>query len=220
MTIMISLAFPPGLVLIFAGLLLPLMPGLARQAVCLAAPILTLIVVWTIPDGPQMTMTYLGMELVPVQADKLTRVFATIFSIMGFAGCLFALWQERVAELAAALVYAGAAICVTFAGDVITLFVFWEVMAIASTLVIAMGPKAGGSALRYAVIHFFGGVLLMVGVAGHVFQTGSTAFGPMEATTWAHWCILGAILLNAGAPPLAAWLPDAYPAASWSGMVF
>ena len=32
--------------------------------------------------------------------------------------------------------------------------------------------------------------------------------------------ILAGFLINAGAPPLSAWLPDAYPQASWSGMVF
>jgi multicomponent Na+:H+ antiporter subunit D len=32
--------------------------------------------------------------------------------------------------------------------------------------------------------------------------------------------ILAAFLVNAGAWPLSAWLPDAYPEASWSGMVF
>ena len=30
----------------------------------------------------------------------------------------------------------------------------------------------------------------------------------------------GRLPVNAGAPPLSAWLPDAYPEASWSGMVF
>ena len=34
------------------------------------------------------------------------------------------------------------------------------------------------------------------------------------------WLILAGFLVNAGAPPLSAWLPDAYPESSWSGMVF
>lgn len=217
---MIDIAFPPALIMILAGLALPVLPILVRYAVLLAAPLLTLAAVWMVPDGPQMTLSYLGMELVPVQADKLTRVFATIFSIMGFGGALFALRQERIAELAAAFVYAGSAIGVTFAGDVVTLFVFWEIMAIASTMVVAMGPNAKGSALRYAVIHFLGGVILMIGVAGHVVTTGSVAFGEIGTPGWPQWLILAAVLINAGAPPLAAWLPDAYPAASWSGTVF
>ena len=55
---------------------------------------------------------------------------------MAFAGGLFALNQSRVTELAAAFCYAGSAIGVAFAGDLLTVFIFWELMAIASTLVV------------------------------------------------------------------------------------
>ena len=79
-------------------------------------------------------------------------------------------------ELAAAFCYAGSAIGVVFAGDLITLFVFWELMAIASTLVVwSAGPSARGAGLRYAAIHLLGGVLLMAGIAGEVAATGSLA---------------------------------------------
>ena len=42
----------------------------------------------------------------------------------------------------------------------------------------------------------------------------------MNADSVAHWLILAGFLVNAGAPPLSAWLPDAYPEGSWSGTVF
>ncbi|MEM7669842.1 MAG: proton-conducting transporter membrane subunit, partial [Pseudomonadota bacterium] len=217
---MTDLVFHPGLILIIAGLALPALPKAIRDAALLLMPLLALAAVWQIGDGPQVTATYLGMDLVPLRGDALSRLFATIFCIMAFAGALFALNQRRIAELSAAFVYAGGAVSVAFAGDLITLFIFWEIMAIASTLVVAMGPNAKGAYLRYAVIHFLGGVILMIGITGHIFQTGSTEFSAMEANSWASWAILAAILINAGAPPLAAWLPDAYPASSWSGMVF
>lgn len=217
---MTEFIFHPGLILIIAGLALPALPKALRDAVLLVAPLLALAATWQVGDGPQITATYLGMDLIPVQGDALSRLFATIFCIMAFAGALFALNQNRIAELSAALVYAGGAVSVAFAGDLITLFIFWETMAIASTLIVAMGANAQGAYLRYGVIHFLGGVILMIGIAGHVFETGSTAFTGMEANNWATWAILAAILINAGAPPLAAWLPDAYPASSWSGMVF
>ncbi|MGH8709347.1 MAG: proton-conducting transporter membrane subunit, partial [Burkholderiales bacterium] len=53
-----------------------------------------------------------------------------------------------------------------------------------------------------------------------VAATGSTGFERMALDSPAHWLILAGFLVNAGAPPLSAWLPDAYPEASWSGMVF
>ena len=82
------------------------------------------------------------------------------------------------------------------------------------------GEKAFGAGMRYVSIHLLGGVLLMIGVIGEVAATGSVEFTAMQPDTVARWFILAGFLINAGAPPLSAWLPDAYPAASWSGMVF
>jgi multicomponent Na+:H+ antiporter subunit D len=95
-------------------------------------------------------------------------------------------------------------------------------MAIGSTLVIwsAATPSAYAASMRYLMVHLFGGMLFLVGAAAHVLETGSAAFGPMQLDGAARALILAAFLLNAGAWPLSAWLPDAYPEASWSGMVF
>ena len=219
---MTSLALHPGLVLIIAALLLAPLRGAARASVALAAPLAALYLAWQMPDGAVASVRFLDFELVPLAGDKLSRLFAAIFAIMAFGGALFALNQKRPLELAAALLYAGAAIGVALAGDLITLFVFWELMAIGSTLVIwsAESRSTYRAGVRYLMIHLLGGVLLMAGIAGHVADTGSIAFQRLAADSVAHWLILAGFLLNAGAPPLSAWLPDAYPEASWSGMVF
>ena len=122
----------------------------------------------------------------------------------------------------AAFFYAGSAVGVTLAGDLVTLFVFWEMMAIGSTLVIwSAGTRAAYAAsLRYAMIHLLGGVVLFAGVVGTIAATGETAFSAMATDSIAHWLVLIGFLVNAGAPPLSAWLPDAYPEGSWSGTVF
>jgi multicomponent Na+:H+ antiporter subunit D len=216
-----AVVFPPGLVLVAAGLALTGVRGLLREAIMLAAPLVVLALVWSLPDGTSLAFDWMGLGIEPLRVDGLSRLFATIFAIMTFAGGLFALRQERWNELAAAYVYAGAAIGVVLAGDLITVFVFWEVMAIASTIVIwSSGASARPAGFRYVVMHLFGGVLLMAGIAAHVADTGSVAFTAMQTDSIAHWLILAGFLLNAGAPPLSAWLPDAYPEASWSGTVF
>lgn len=212
---------PPGLVLMVAGLALLGLRGNARNAVLLAAPALLLLWVWLLPEGTGRSFEWLGLELNPVRVDALSRLFATVFGIVTLAGGIFAIRQQRTVELASALIYAGASIGVIFAGDLITVFVFWEIMALASTLVVLSGGRgARAAAQRYIVIHLFGGVLLMAGIAGYVGATGSTAFNLMDGDSPARWLILAGFLLNAGAPPLSSWLPDAYPRASWSGTVF
>jgi multicomponent Na+:H+ antiporter subunit D len=218
---MTASAVPPALALIVGGLLLPLASVRLRPALLLGAPLLALYLIWQVPDGIAVRELYLGYDLVIVKGDTLSRLFATVFAIMALAGALFALNQQRVAELAAAFCYAGSAIGVTFAGDWLTVFIFWELMAIASTLVVwSAGPSAYGAGLRYAAIHLLGGVLLMAGIVGEVAATGSTTFGKLALDSVPRWLILSGFLLNAGAWPLSAWLADAYPESSWSGMVF
>ncbi len=217
-----SLAIPPGVLLILGGLLLPLIPGRTRHAWILALPLATLWLVWQVPDGVAMGMSLMEYKLELVEGGKLNRLFATVFSIMAFAGGLYAMYQSRTLELAAAFVYAGSAIGVAFAGDLITLFVFWEMMAIGSSLVLwsAGSDSAYRAAMRYLMVHLAGGVVLMIGIVGYIAETGSIDFVAMKPESFATWMILAGFLINAGAPPLSAWLPDAYPEASPGGMVF
>lgn len=211
----------PGAWLAVAGIAAFFLRGRARQALLLAAPLVALALLWTTPEGVHGRWEFLGHDLTLVRVDRLSRLFATIFAIMAFAGALFAMRQESRLEVPAALLYAGAAIGAVLAGDLITLFVFWEVMAVGSTLVLwSAGPRAFPASRRYLAMHLLGGMLLMAGTAGHVAATGSVAFEAMRPDTLAKALILAGFLLNAGAPPLSAWLPDAYPEASWSGMVF
>jgi multicomponent Na+:H+ antiporter subunit D len=217
---MTSLLLHPGLLLVAGGLLVAVLRGRTRAAVILLLPLLALWLVWQAPDpAAAATVQFLEHTLRPLAPDSLSRLFATIFAIMAFGGGLFALNQPSRLEVPAAFVYAGSAIGAAMAGDLLTLFVFWELMAIGSTLVLWSGGASRAS-FRYLMVHLFGGVLLMAGIAGHVAETGSVEFLRMTLDTPWHWLMLAGFLVNAGAPPLSAWLPDAYPEASWSGMVF
>ncbi|HET7276219.1 MAG TPA: Na(+)/H(+) antiporter subunit D [Longimicrobiaceae bacterium] len=214
--------FPPGLILLFGAFLLPFIRGRGRDALVLILPLLTLAAIWMVPDGASVSAQFLDYTLTPVRATPVGRLFATVFAIMAFAGGLYALRQARVMEMVAAFAYAGSAIGVTFAGDLITLFVFWELMSVGSTVVLWSAGTRGAyrASMRYLMVHLMGGVLLMFGIIGHIGATGSVAFEPMQADSLANWLILIGFLINAGAPPLSAWVADAYPEASPSGAVF
>lgn len=234
--------FPPGLILVLGALLLPFASGVVRSALALLLPLATLVAVWLVPDNAHVTVPFMGdMEMTILQWNPPTRVFATIFSLMAFGGALFSLNQNRKVELPAAFVYAGSAVCVTFAGDMLSLFIFWEMMAVGSTIVVWSGntEASGRAGLRYAAVHFVGGAVLMAGILAHVFalkaggvenplELGYYAFGPggFDALSFggvgdvAPWLILIGILINAATPPFGSWLADAYPEASESGTVF
>ena len=217
-----SLLVHPALLLLAAAFVIPLLRGSARNLAILLSPLLAMVALWLLPEGQLWQVDWLDYSLAPLVVDKLSRLFATIFILMAFAGGLFALRQESRLEVPAAFLYAGSAIGVVLAGDLVTVFVFWEAMAIGSTLVIwsANTRLAWSASLRYAMIHLAGGVILFAGVTGHLLTTGDASFTRMQPDSIAHWLILAGFLINAGAPPLSAWLSDAYPEASWSGMVF
>lgn len=212
----------PGLLLIAGSLLVPFARGWIRSAWVMLLPLLALYIVWHLPTGLGAQWPFMDYTLTFVLADNLSRLFAIAFALMAFAGMLFCCQQARTLELMAALVYAGSALGAVLAGDLITLFVFWELMAIGSTLVIWSNrtETAWRASLRYLQVHLFGGVLLMAGIAGHIQATGSIDLVVMSPDTLAGGLILAGFLINAAAWPLSAWVPDAYPASSFSGMIF
>lgn len=212
----------PGLLLIAGAALVPFARGWARSALVMLLPLGALYIVWQLPTGLGAQWPFLDYTLTFLLADNLSRLFALVFAFITFAGMLFCCQQTRSLELMAALVYAGSALGAVLAGDLITLFIFWELMAVGSTLVIwsHSTPSAWRAGMRYLQIHLLGGVLLMAGIAGHIEATGSISLAVIPLDTTSGWLIFAGFLVNAAAWPLSAWVADAYPEASFSGMIF
>ncbi|MCC7082300.1 MAG: Na(+)/H(+) antiporter subunit D [Burkholderiales bacterium] len=219
---MTELIFHPGLLLAAAAPLIAWLRGPARTAAIVAAPLAAMILLWRLPQGVLWRGQFLDYAVAPLQLDAAARLFGLVFALMALGGGMFALRQPNRLEIPAAYLYAGSAIGVVLAGDLITLFVFWELMAVGSTLVIwaAATHASYRASIRYLMIHLLGGAVLFAGITGHVAQTGSTLFTALTLDSAAHWLIFAGFLVNAAAPPLSAWLSDAYPEASWSGTVF
>ena len=215
-------AVPPALVLLLGALLVGPVRGVARSAIVLLAPLVTLWLVWRVPDGVILEFAFLDYRIEPLEGSPVRRLFAMVFALMALVGGLFAYRQAKWFELAAAHAYAAGAIGVCFAGDLITLFLFWEVMALFSTVVVWCGgnPDARAAGIRYAIMHLLGGVILKVGIEGVAVHTGSIDVQPMLVTNFDTAMILIGILINAAAPPVSAWLSDAYPESSPTGSVF
>ena len=212
----------PAVIMIAAALLIAVTRGHLRTAVILIAPLITLWAVWQVQDGVAATIGFLDYQIEPVEGSAVRRLFATVFCIMAFLGGLYAYQIAKWYELAAAFAYGAGAIGVAFAGDLITLFLYWEIMALFSTIIVWCGgtPAARAAGIRYAIMHLLGGVILKVGIEGVVVSTGSIQIMPLLAEDFATWMILIGILINAAAPPVSAWLSDAYPEASPTGSVF
>ena len=179
----IELTFPPSLIMLMGALLAPLASDSYRSYVALLFPLLSLSLILMMPPGSHLTLRLMGYHLLVCQVDQLSRVFGVIFALITAIGCLFAFHIRGRGQQTAALLYAAGALGVTFAGDFITLFVFWEIMALSSTYLIwARGTRESEKAgMRYLMFHIFGGGLLFAGILAHVAEARSILVEPLAA---------------------------------------
>jgi multicomponent Na+:H+ antiporter subunit D len=166
-------------------------------------------------------MELFGFALQLVRADRLSLAFGYVFAIAAFLNVVFSWHVREGVEQPAAMVYAGSALAAVFAGDLLTLFVFWELSAVASALVIwARGTRrAYGAGMRYMVVQLVSGMLLAAGAALRWAESGSLAFEFVGLGTPGGALILAAIGIKCAFPLLHNWLQDAYPEASATGTV-
>ncbi len=215
--------FHPSTFFIFGALLIPFLKGRVQQAWLLIIPALAVASVYNMSHGTYWTCSFLGNQLVFGHVDKLSTVFAWVFTIMSCIGAVYALHVKDSGQHTAAFLYIGGSLGVTFAGDLFSLFIFWELMAFASAYLVfaRRDKKAIEAGYRYILVHIFGGVCLLGGIIIHFVQTKSIAFGPLvQDGGIAFYLILAGFMLNAAVPPLHAWLTDAYPEGTVTGSVF
>ncbi len=214
-------SLPPAVVFILGAVLLPLLPRRFRSAGYLLFPLIAFIILLRLDVGTNLTLSFLDQELVPLRVDRLSLAFGYVFVIIAFLGGVYGFHLKTSLEQAAALLYAGSSLGVIFAGDLLTLFVFWEIMAVSSVCLIwARGTQQSSRAgMRYLIVHLFGGSVLLAGILLHLVQTGSILFGHFGGGVASYLILIG-FALNAAVPPLHAWLADAYPEGTVTGSVF
>ena len=215
----------PSMVLFATAAIVPLLRG-AAQKVVLVVGCLVALISWELLELNSQWNVHVGeVTLTLLRVDPLSLVFALIFTLITFIGIIYALHNNHGFEHSSTLVYAGASIGVVFAGDWLSLFVFWELMAVSSLFVVWYGGtgRAARAGYRYILVHIFGGSLLFAGILVHLAHGGGLEVAPLAESgsgELAFWLILLGVAVNAAVPPLHAWLADSYPEASVSGSVF
>jgi multicomponent Na+:H+ antiporter subunit D len=216
--------FHPALVLLLGGAALPLVPAALKKTWLLVVPAIAFALVLTMGRGEYWHVSFLKWTLTFGRVDSLSLVFAHIMSLMCIISTLYGLHVKEDAQHIAAWIYVAGSLGAIFAGDLLTLFLFWEIMAFASVFLIwfRREPASTAAGFRYLMVHVAGGLSLIAGVVLHIQATGSTAFNAFDVQNPGvpDYLILAGFLLNAAVPPLHAWLPDAYPAGTFNGSVF
>ena len=99
-------------------------------------------------------MGIFGYTLSPVRIDSLSLLFGYIFHIAAIISIIYAFHIKDAVQQMAGLIYAGSAIGGAFAGDLLSLFVYWEGTAIASVFLIWSSKTENSyrAGMRYLII--------------------------------------------------------------------
>ena len=222
---MLSAQLPSFLLFYLGALLIACLPGerwhRLRGGILLFVPLSSGWLVWTQAPEMVLTLQLMDLELIPYRADRLALLFAYLFHIAALIGFTFALNAKNHLEQVAGMLYVGSALGAVFAGDFLTLFVHWEMLAVTSVFLIwARGSaRAMAAGLRYLIVQVSSGVLLLAASLVLYVQDGSLAFDFVGLQGVGGWLLLLAFGIKAGFPLLHGWLVDAYPEATPAGTV-
>ncbi|MFE7134412.1 Na+/H+ antiporter subunit D [Streptomyces sp. NPDC057638] len=170
----------------------------------------------------------LGITLV---ADRLSGLMLTVSSAVTLCVLVYSLGQgmtdrDERAPLAvfhpAYLVLVSGVSCIFLAGDLVNLYVGFEIMLVASFVLLTLGGtesrlRAGSTYVLVSLISsmvFFTGIALVYAAAGTV-NFGQLALRLVELSPGVRGLLEGVLLtvftVKAAVFPFAAWLPDSYP---------
>ena len=213
-------SIPPGLVMFLGAFLVPLFPHIYRQFYMIFLVLLSAISLFS-ADGSHLIIQVQDIQFLLHHSDNLSFPFAIVFHIAAFLVIIYGShikdWREQLAILS----YAGAAICALHAGDLFTLFLWWEATAFTSVILIFGGKtyRAYRSAIRYIVIQVGSGILLLSGAILLFHSNNEAIFKEIDINSTAGLLIFIAFGIKAAFPFLNGWLQDSYPEASEAGTV-
>lgn len=217
--------FHPGLIIILLGSLILVLPEKFQKVISFLGAAIGILGCLTLSDSSSLVYSITPIvKLQMLEVDGLAKMFIIIFAIIGVINAVYSLDIQDKWEKGISVIYGGSIISATLAGDVISLIVFWEVAAFSAAYLIYARHtrKSSRAALRYILMHAFGGNMLLVGFLLNISYTGSLDIPKYTQPdgSAAFWFILIGVGVNAVIPPLNSWISDAYPESTIAGTVY
>lgn len=211
----------PAVILITGALLIPVLPGKLRSIYMLLLPLLSFLQLYTLPTGAHAEFEIFNLTLTTLHIDKLSFIFAVIFHIAALIAVIYSMHLRNPWQQVVSLIYAGCALGVVLAGDLITLFIFWEMAAISSVFLIwaRRTQRAYNAGLRYLIVQIASGLFLLIGIILYANASGSIEFTKLNLDNPGALLILIAFGIKCAFPLFHSWLVDAYPEATVTGAV-
>ena len=213
---------PPFFIFYGAAIMVALLPHRLGQVILLATPLTGGLVLLGMTADADLQWSIMNLVLEPLRVDRLSLLFGYLFHIAAFLGIVFSLHLRDRLQAITSLLYAGSALGAVFAGDLLTLFFFWEMLALTSAFLIfaRKTERARRAGIRYLIIQVVSGVLLLAGALMLYRQNNSLAFNHIGLETFGGSLIFLAFGIKCAFPLLHNWLTDAYPEATVTGTVF
>lgn len=217
-------ALNPGLLLILAGLIVMVLPSRQiRHVLMMAAPLAGIALLAVAPHQVDlMNVQIFSYTVSAYRVDSLNFLFALGFLIAALLVAVYSMHTDSSRREGMVLAYAGAAVSGVLAGDLVALFLFWELAAFGSVLLIFQAGSRGAylAGMRYLVIQLLSMVILLYGMSyvgrytGDLSLKAFTSFSDPGALY-----VFIAFAIKAAFPFLHNWLQDALPKASVTGTV-
>lgn len=217
----------PFLPLMLGALAAIFLRGWPRNIIMLAAPIVGALNLMGLEHGVFWSLEFMGYALEPVKVDKLSMMFGYLFHLAAFIAIIYALHVKDTVQHVSGLAYAASAVGAVFAGDLLTLFVFWELLALTSVFLIwaRRTDRAYSSGFRYLLFQILSGVLLLAGLLIFAQVNNSLLFTHIGLdhdgiAQVGAWLIFFAFGIKCAFPFMHTWLTDSYPESTPSGTIF
>ncbi len=216
------LEIPPFLPFFIGALVAAVTRGMLRNIIMVATPIVGALHLWMVPEGIHLQFAFLEYQLTPYRVDKLSLMFGYVFHIAAFIAIIYSLHVRDTLQQVAAMLYAGSGLGAVFAGDLLTLFVFWEILAFTSVFLIwaRRSQRSYTAGMRYLIIQVLSGIILLIGALFYAAENDTLEFGYIGLEGIAGWLIFIAFGIKCAFPFAHNWLTDAYPEATVTGTVF
>jgi len=213
---------PPFVPFFIGALIVSLTRGTLRGVIMVAIPIVSAMHLWLIPEGIHLQFLFLDYQLTPYRIDKLSLMFGYVFHIAALIGIIYSLHLRDTMQQVSAMMYAGSGLGAVFAGDLLTLFIFWELLAFTSVFLIwaRRTERSYAAGMRYLIIQVLSGVILLAGALFYASDNNTLEFGYIGLDSVAGWLIFIAFGIKCAFPMAHNWLTDAYPEATVTGTVF
>lgn len=213
---------PPFVPFFIGGLIALVTRGTLRGAIMVCIPIISALHLWLLPEGIHLQYAFLDYQLIPYRVDKLSLMFGYVFHLAALIGIIYALHLRDTLQQVSAMMYAGSGLGAVFAGDLLTLFIFWELLAFTSVFLIwaRRTQRSYVAGMRYLIIQVLSGVILLAGTLFYAAENKTLAFGYIGLDSIAGWLIFIAFGIKCAFPFAHNWLTDAYPEATVTGTVF